>query len=462
MAPAGHDRSMRWAWIFAFSSWACVPGPPTPGPLRLLGGFEDAAAQIDAGAVVADSGLAADLGLDSGLAADSGLALDAGLTPDSGLTLDAGLTADSGLAADAGIAEAPDTGVTVPLFVAQGSMGRTIVSCDDGRTWVGDHSWDNDGAPFLCGSPAPKRCWVDTCSYSLEGQCVAAECCNDTPDESKGVVYGDGKFVGTWGWGRPGALGASTDGLSWTLSPGDTYGGIAFGGGRFIAASRAPVWSSDGVHWQPTDPADFRGPDGGALWSVRSFAYGPYQGGGRFIAVATGAGRDILISSDGQRWWRPTQIPAGCGEDTFFYGSILGGNDVFVIVGESGNACRSTDGGLTWTMVPTGLSAIYSHGVWTGSAFQFWGDDAFMVSSSDGLNWQKTRMTTPMRIGPVARSDSGTYVALGSVWAGYENQEFLRSSDGLRWQPADAAVLGHPIFHLTFGAAAPSTLCPGP
>jgi hypothetical protein len=67
-----------------------------------------------------------------------------------------------------------------------------------------------------------------------------------------------------------------------------------------------------------------------------------------------------------------------------------------------------------------------------------------------------------MRIGPVARSDSGNYVALGSVWSGYENQEFLRSSDGLRWQPAGSAVQSHPIFHITFGAAGPSALCPGP
>lgn len=369
--------------------------------------------------------------------------------------------------ADSGVIEPPlDAGVQapvrVPMFVAQGSMGRTVVSCDDGRTWVGDRAWDQETTPFICGAPAPKRCWMDTCSYSLEAQCVAAECCNDTPDESKGVVFGNGRFVGTWGWGRPGALGASTDGVNWTLGPGDSYGGIAFGGGRFIAASRSPVWSSDGIHWQPTDPADFRAADGSQLWSVRSFAYGAYRGGGRFIAVATGAGRDILVSSDGQTWWRPATIPDGCGEDTFFYGSILGGNDVFVIVGESGKACRSVDGGNTWTIGPTGLSAIYSHGVWTGRVFQYWGDDGFLIESSDGLNWQKTPMTTPMRLGPVARSDAGHYVALGSVWEGYENQEFLRSTDGLRWEPAASAPQSHPIFHISFGDGDPSTTCPGP
>jgi hypothetical protein len=70
-------------------------------------------------------------------------------------------------------------------------------------------------------------------------------------------------------------------------------------------------------------------------------------------------------------------------------------------------------------------------------------------------------MTTPMRIGPIARSDDGTYVAIDSVWSGYENQQFWRSTDGLEWAPATAMVAGHPIFHIAFGWADPSETCPG-
>ncbi len=371
--------------------------------------------------------------------------------------------ADSGDGSDTTTPQ-PDLGGTqpgtVPVFVAQGSMGRTVMSCDGGRTWMSDHAWDLDGNALVCGQPQAKRCWDDTCSYAQDGGCVDTECCNDTPDEAKGVAFGDGIFAATWGWGMPGALGSSSDGAAWSFAPGNTHGGIAYGLGRFVAASREPVWSSDGVTWQPTDPADFENEGGADLWSVRSFAYGDYQDGGRFVAVATGDGRDILVSSDGQSWWRPSEIPPECGTDTFFYGSILGGNDVFVIVGQPGTACRSSDGGETWSMVDTGLSEILSHGVWTGSEFQYWGDDGVLASSSDGLDWALTPMTTPMRIGPVARDDEGSYVAIDSVWSGYEAQTFLRSDDGLQWDEAEGGAPGHPIFHFVAGRIAANESCP--
>lgn len=371
---------------------------------------------------------------------------------------------DDDSSGDASDTASPDMGTiepgTIPIFVAQGSMGRTVISCDDGETWVANHSWDVDGNDLMCGRPTAVRCWESTCSYQQDGQCIDAQCCNDTADESKGVAFGDGRFAVTWGWGMNGALAASSDGVDWTFAPGGTYGGIAYGLGRFVAASREPVWSSDGTSWQPTDPADFENESGQDLWSVRNFAYGDYQDGGRFVAVATGEGHDILVSSDGMSWWRPSEIPADCGTDTFFYGSILGGNDVFIIVGQPGTACRSTDGGETWAMVPTGLSEILSHGVWTGSEFQYWGEDSMMTTSTDGLAWTTTPMTTPMRIGPVARSDAGTYVAIDSVWSGYENQQFYRSTDGLQWSPASGSLPGHPIFHITYGHADPSTTCP--
>lgn len=398
----------------------------------------------------------------SGAADDDGSSGATGIDPTttSAATVDDGEVSSDGeagtTAADTGAVD-PDA---IPIFVAQGSMGRTVISCDDGQSWVANHSWDVDGNATMCGRPEPVRCWEDTCSYQQDGQCIDAQCCNDTADESKGVAFGDGRFAATWGWGMAGALGGSVDGVDWTFAPGGSYGGIAYGLGRFVAASREPVWSSDGVSWQPTDPADFQNEQGADLWSVRSFAYGDYQDGGRFVAVSTGEGHDILVSSDGQSWWRPSEIPSDCGTETFFYGSILGGNDVFVIVGQPGTACRSGDGGETWAMVSTGVSEILSHGVWTGSEFQYWGDDGTMTASTDGLEWITTPMTTPMRIGPVARSDEGTYVAIDSVWSGYEAQQFWRSTDGLEWAPATGQAAGHPIFHIAFGRADASATCP--
>lgn len=345
---------------------------------------------------------------------------------------------------------------TVPMFVAQGGVGRTIVSYDDGQSWVGDRAWDSDGDPLMCGMVQSGRCYETTCSYQIGDACVQMTCCDHAPDVPKGVIYGDGQFVATWGWGQPGAVQRSVNGIDWTSThPGDSFGGIAFGADRFVVASRTPFWSADGIDWTPGDEADFRNDDDSIMWSVRRFAYADYDGG-RFVAVASGdSSRDMLVSSDGgQTWWRPSVIPADCAHEVSTYGGIVSGNGIIVIVDMAANACRSTDGGHTWSVAPTGLDQILSHGVWTGSEFVFWGDDAFMVSSADGESWTKTPMTTPTRIGPVAQNpETGSYVALGSVWTGYEGQQFMRSTDGLTWEtlPDSQFTQSHPLFYITFG-----------
>lgn len=355
----------------------------------------------------------------------------------------------------------------VAILIAQGDVGRTTISCDEGKTWVADHSWDIDADPLMCGQKQSAVCYGATCSYSVNDQCEQQECCNDSPDVAKGVVWGGGQFVATWGWGQPGAVRRSTNGIDWTTThPDDSFGGIAYGGGRFVVASRSPFWSMDGQTWTAGSEANYLNDDGSPMWSVRRFAYADYQGGGRFVAVASGnTNRDMLVSSDGgETWWRPSVIPDDCANEVSTYGGIVSGNDVIVIVDQSANACRSTDGGDTWSVVPTGLGQILSHGVWTGSEFRFWGDDAYMVSSPDGATWTKTPMVTPTRLGPVAQSASGTLVAVGNVWEGYDKQSFLRSTDGSTWEelPAGAFVASHPIFYLTAGWADPSAECPLP
>jgi hypothetical protein len=367
-------------------------------------------------------------------------------------------------AVDAGGPEAAPS-AKIPIFVAQGQLGRTTISCDDGKTWVGNRSWDLEGDPLVCGAKTAGICDTGKCSYTVAGKCQQETCCYDTPDIAKGVIFGAGKFVATWGWGQPGAVRTSTNGIDWTTThPNDSFGGIAFGGGRFVVASRSPFWSGDGTAWTAGQTADFRNADNTTMWSVRRFAYADFKGGGRFVAVASGnTSRDMLVSADGGvTWKRPSLIPTDCALEVSTYGGIVSGNGVIVIVDQHANACRSTDGGDTWSVVPTGLTQILSHGVWTGSKFLFWGDNTTMVSSPDGAAWTKTKMTTPLRLGPVALGPNGTFVAVQNVWDGYDKQHFLRSTDGLAWEtlPAAAFVAGHPIFYIAFGYADPSAACP--
>ena len=73
-------------------------------------------------------------------------------------------------------------------------------------------------------------------------------------------------------------------------------------------------------------------------------------------------------------------------------------------------------------------------------------------------------MVTQTRIGPVARSDAGTFVAIPYVYDAYDRQHVLRSTDGLTWHqlPISSYVQSHSIFRMTFGYADPSTVCPLP
>lgn len=356
----------------------------------------------------------------------------------------------------------------IPIFVAQGMVGRTTISCDDGLTWVAERSWDIEGDPHLCGSAEPVLCFDDTASCSqvwFDGTCSTGACdCGHSPGFSKGIAFGNGVFVATWGWGWPGAVATSKNGVDWqTTLDGDTFGGLRFGADRFVVASRTPFTSGDGLSWDPSEEADFQGAGGQVLWSVRRFGVSDHDGG-RFVAYASGDGVDTLVSSDGgTTWWRPSVMPADClTEGPGAYGDIISGGGVILMVDGEGHACRSIDGGDTWTTNIISAERVASSGVWTGEEFWFWGWGN-RYSSADGATWTTTPIQSDADIGPVARSPEGTLVAINNVWVGYEEQRFLRSEDGLSWQvlPEGAYTGGHPIFFIEHGFAEPSDACPG-
>src|SRR5688500_13591196 len=72
--------------------------------------------------------------------ADAAAPRDAAREHDSGTTTappDAGAPDDGGPPIDVGGGVA-----AVPMFVAQGMYGRSTISCDDGRTWVANRSFE--------------------------------------------------------------------------------------------------------------------------------------------------------------------------------------------------------------------------------------------------------------------------------------------------------------------------------
>ncbi len=328
-----------------------------------------------------------------------------------------------------------DTGL-VPAFVGQGHLGRTVVSCDDGRTWIFEQS--NDVGTGTC--------------WSGENE---IECDHD-PGAGRGLAAGGGRFFAMFGWGTPSTLRTSSDGESWDVRIGDVpdqrFGGVGYIDGTLLAAGiRSRVSQDDGLTW--SDPIE-TGLSGG---NVRRAG----TAGAHFVIVTDDA---VVLSADkGATWFQPTNLPDGCGAGIQTRGGIAYGNGVIVVMGDNGLACSSTDGGVNFTASPIGGDSD-SHLVWSGSDFVVYGGGN-AYRSADGEEWTETALSSSYSFGPVAVSDSGTFVAVEGGWGDsvwYQNQEFYRSEDGIDWEtlPEGSFEGGHPMRTLAFGYIEPSSSCP--
>lgn len=350
---------------------------------------------------------------------DAGSLAESGTSPaDTGSAAETIEPAQDGATVDTGPA-------TVGVFVAQGHVGRTMISCDDGRTWIKDRS-DDDAI-----------------------RCFEGVDCDHTEGAGRGITFGGDYVVATFGWGKPGSIRRSADGVAWEKTlEGTTFGGMVFDpmNGAFVATSRTPRASSDlGKTWSKTaEPAV-------SVWNVRGAGYAA----GNVVMLFEDSGKaEAALSSDaGKTWWRPTTFPTTCGKSLQGAGGILFGKDTLLVVGGDGVACRSTDGGKTFSDARMG-GTVSSSALFTGSEFVAWGrtDRNVMYRSADGATWTTTPISPSL--GPAARSDDGTFVATNSGWMQwYEKQSFYRSRDGVTWEtlPKTAFTGSHPIRAITYG-----------
>ena len=356
---------------------------------------------------------------------------------------------------------------TVPIFVAQGHVGRTLMSCDDGLTWVADRAFDVEGDPYVCDVAEAVTCWQDGlgCQYLADGMCETAtdSCdCDHHPGAGTGLAYGNGWFTATWGWGPKGSVRRSQDGVSWQVVLDDTtFGGLAFGQDRFVLGARQPrVSSDDAASFEDGGPADLQAPGGTTIWNVRALGFAPTMGGRFVLAGQDGDSRDVLVSADGaESFTRPTTLPPECAAGPL---GVVGSDDAIVIAHGSGLVCWSHDGGATFATSDAG-GALESRPVWAGDRFLVWGPGR-MYSSPDGETWSATP-TVPgdLNLGAVAYNpETGTLVAVRGGWqVWYDQQRFYRSSDGVTWSTLDAADApgGHPLRFMVFGYGKKSAVC---
>ena len=207
MSVAFHFRGAALALAVVACEGTIGPRPSLDGPAGVGGGPADVEVASDMGVSSSAPDLAPSGRSDGGESAD----LDLGTRGDAGI-------ADVGHRGDAGVNE------RVPVFVAQGHMGRTTVSCDLGRSWTADRS-------------------------NADGPVCASMDCDHDPGAGRGVVYGDDWFFATFGWGPAGQVFRSRDGIDWTaVSEDTTYAGLAIGNGRLLGGGKwgARLWTELG------------------------------------------------------------------------------------------------------------------------------------------------------------------------------------------------------------------------
>ena len=327
----------------------------------------------------------------------------------------------SGASGGGGVGAGPSA---TPLFVAQGHFARTTVSCDRGQTWIAEQSED-----------ATARCWGN----------MGAPDCDHATHSARGITYGDGWFMATFGWGAPGSIRRSRDGVSWETMISDTsFAGVAFGNGVFMAGDFAPSRSLDeGVTWETLDYV--------ANQNVRRTAF-VEAGSGMFIMATDG---ELLTSVDEGASWQAPPVPNGCGHNIMFSGGIAYGNDTIVILSGDGLTCRSVDDGATFVAGGSVGADISSDLLWNGTMFMAW-SGGMLHTSADGDSWDATAYTPAgINVGPSAIGDDGSIVAVRGGWqTWYEEQAWYRSSDGISWfeLPPESFVGGHPVFDIAFGS----------
>lgn len=337
--------------------------------------------------------------------------------------------------ADGGAGAGGTSGELVPVFVAQGYMARTTISCDDGQTWIADRS-DDDALRCFAGG-------ID---------------CDHNGGRAQGVTVTGGFIVATWGWGEGNSVRRSADGRTFArVLDGTVFAGIEAGGGRIAVIADQPRVSLDhGATWQ-TAPAPM-----GFAGNIRATGVV----GGTFVAAGGDSVGLVMVSSDGLAWRRPTEIPAGCGGGVIADG--IGASDTtLVITHGSGRVCVSSDGGDHFTSA-TAPAEFSGSVLWTGSELLGWGQVGgggrpVRLRSTDGLTWTTDDLVARSadgspaaipKIETVARSAAGTFVTVEGEWdQWYERQRFYRSTDGITWQelPRTAFVGSHPIRFLTWG-----------
>jgi hypothetical protein len=356
----------------------------------------------------------------------------------------------------------PAAAETIAIVVAAGRGGRNMISCDDGRTWILDRV---ETAPSA-------RCWgqpdaaiprfLDPEQRHPNPDWLE---CDHHPGHTTSLVYHDGWFVKTLGWGTPGRTLRSRDGVDWIAPRPEfdaTYMGLLALGDELVAlGTPEPLVSRDhGASWRSTGRADYAGS------IVRSAGQAGGPDGGVVFVTDRGLGwgdRELRIFGG--------PLPLPCGEPLGFAHD----QRTTLLACSDGSIVSSADAGRTWSRRRLGRK-LSTNPLWDRQLFRVWGEDehgvASQFSSADAATWLAAPIEArgsarepnneAIRLSRVGVTVRGTFVATNEAWnGGYERQRFYRSEDGLAWQtlPSGAFRPGHPISAFAAGEVPANLYC---
>ena len=324
--------------------------------------------------------------------------------------------------------------------MATGHMGRTVMSCDDGKSWINDRS-ENDNA----------RCW----SASTDPNYVE---CDHTPFSGRGLDASAGYFYTNHGWGSNGSVKKSRDGINWEIIQTGYWGGgiAAFGTNNLFRYTEGGGWfrsANQGTNWTELLDSDL-GFNGDQLDHPAV-----HRANDKIFVIGRTPG--LAVSpNQGASWFFVTSFLTEFGNVGFAEGNgiiVSAGNKSVQNQPTLGYVAKSSDNGKTWTNRQLGGSLLQI--IFNGTDFIGW-DYGNVYKSADGVNWS----TSPIKLdasaqgrwgGPIAYDKkTKTYVSILQSWANfYEKQKFYRSIDGINWVTLDTTKYkgGHPISYIVSG-----------
>ncbi len=322
---------------------------------------------------------------------------------------------------------------SIPVFIAQGTVQRTLMSCDGGLSWVYDTSTDDK---LRCFSPTD---------------------CDHHPGRPQGLVFENGRFYASFGHGSPSTVLSTDDGQNWqVIMKNDAeFGGLGIINGTLFGAT-TPFTSgtNEGKTWTVAKADPFPGGNN----SYRG-AFALKSGKGR-IFLNGDAPTGLIYSSDfGLSWTQASGWGTQC--DTR-ESAVQSSNGIAILGSYNKPPCFTTDGGATWKK--SKLTGPLTTATWAENRFVGVSEGS-IVESLDGDNWTISKLPKPLP----GSFEKITYhptlkrfVGVTQGWNNwYENQKFFWSNDGLSWTEVAPGKVkgGHPIIDIIAGTAKPSTLC---